>query len=248
MMHLEERDSVWVVRLQHGKANALDLELLRALGRQLDQLPAEARGVVLTGTDAIFSAGIDLPRLLAEGGSYVDSLIASLDELLKKLVALPLPVIAAINGHAIAGGYVLACACDLRLMAEGTGKVGLTELRVGVPFPPSVLAVVSAVLAKHEVREMVYRGRLYSAREAAQRGMVDELVSADELLHQAIDTAKELAAVSPGAFGLTKRQLVGSILEGLDRGGASFTDEVRMMWQAESTRERIRTFVQERFG
>lgn len=248
MMHLEERDSVSVVRLEHGKANALDLELLKALRQRLDDLPADARGLVLTGTDAIFSAGIDLPRLLAEGESYVNPLIASLDALLDTLVRLPLPVIAAINGHAIAGGYVLACACDLRLMADGAGKVGLTELRVGVPFPPRVLGIVRGVVAERELREMVYRGRLYSPKEAVQRGMVDELVSADELLDKAIETARELAAVSPRAFELTKRQLMGSTLQDLDRLGTSFAEEVRLIWEAESTRERIRRFVQERFG
>jgi len=248
MIFREGRDSVAVLRLEHGKANALDLELLRELRLQLENLPGEARAVILTGTDTIFSAGIDLPRLLDEGVDYVDPLITALNDLLERFVGLSLPVVAAVNGHAIAGGFVLACACDVRLMASGPGKVGLTELRVGVPFPPTVLAIVGAVVGRRELREMVYRGRLYPATEAAQRGMVDELVPPDELLDRAVETATELGAVAPRAFALTKRQLLEPTLRHLERLEASFEDEVRQMWGAETTRERIRRFVQERLG
>lgn len=248
MIHREDRDSIAVLRLEHGKANALDVELLRELRLQLEDLPGEAKALVLTGSGTIFSAGIDLPRLLGEGVDYVEPLIDALNDLLERFLGLSLPIVAAVNGHAIAGGFVLACGCDVRLMASGVGKVGLTELRVGVPFPPAVLAIVGAVVGRRELREMVYRARLYSAAEAVQRGMADELVPPGELLDRAVETATELGAISPGAFALTKRQLLEPMRRHLEHLGASFEQEVRQMWGDETTRAGIRRFVQERLG
>src|SRR5213592_706704 len=138
MIELSERDGVALLRLADGKANAMSLDFCEALTARFAAL-SSARAVVLTGTGTIFSAGVDLVRLLEGGAPYIRKFLPTLSTMLVTVFSHPAPVIAAINGHAIAGGCVLACAADRRVMAGNGGRIGVTELLVGVPFPPAAI-------------------------------------------------------------------------------------------------------------
>src|SRR5215468_11136285 len=133
MIERSERDGILTLRLAHGKASALDVELLDALLRELEGAAEDVRALILTGTGSIFSAGVDLFRLVREGADYVRLFLPLLCRFLRTLFTFPRPVVAAANGHAIAGGCILVLAADVRLMAEGAGRVGVPELLVGVP-------------------------------------------------------------------------------------------------------------------
>ncbi|TMD98567.1 MAG: enoyl-CoA hydratase/isomerase family protein, partial [Chloroflexi bacterium] len=139
MIRVDHEDGVAVVRLEHGKVNALDVELLRAATATLREL-ASAPAIVLTGRGSAFCAGVDLRRVLDGGPAYSADLVDAISEAVLALFDHPRPVVAAINGHAIAGGCVLAAACDLRLMSGGS--IGVTEVLVGVHFPTAALEVV----------------------------------------------------------------------------------------------------------
>jgi enoyl-CoA hydratase len=123
---------VHLVTVENGPVNVLDLELLRGLAETFHGL-AEADAVVLAGAGRAFSAGVDLHRILDGGRDYVAEFLPALSAALRAVFDHPRPVVAAVNGHAIAGGCVLVAACDRRLMSAGT--IGVTELLVGVPFP-----------------------------------------------------------------------------------------------------------------
>ena len=118
MLDVEQRSGVAVVRLRHGKVNALDLELLRALTGAMGDVD-ESAAMVLTGTGTVFSAGVDLQRIVAGGPSYVQQFLPALSAAFMAIFDRPGPVLAAINGHAIAGGCVIAAACDVRVMSQG---------------------------------------------------------------------------------------------------------------------------------
>src|SRR5712691_11662410 len=119
-------NGILTLRLAHGKAGALDLELCEELRNELESVATtgDARAVILTGTGSIFSAGVDLPRLINSGGDYVNRFVEALDAMLRALFLFPKPAVAAVNGHAIAGGAIMAFASDYRLMSGG---------RIGVP-------------------------------------------------------------------------------------------------------------------
>jgi enoyl-CoA hydratase len=241
--------AIAVLTLAHGKANALDLELLEALEAASDELAgSEAAAVVLTGRGAIFSAGVDLFRLLAGGADYLDRFLPALDRAVRKLFALPLPVVAAVNGHAIAGGAVLTLACDYRLMAAGSGRIGVPELLVGVPFPAAPLEVVRFALPPHRLQEAIYTGRTDEPEEALARGWLDEVVEPERLSARALEVAGRLAALPPDAFRLTKRQVRRPAIERMERLGADFGAAVREQWIAEGTRERIRVYLERTVG
>ena len=147
MIHREDRDTVTVLRMEHGKANAVDTDLFTDIGAALDAIEdSSARALVLTGTGSMFSAGVDLFRVLDGGAPYLAEFLPLLSATVRRLFTFPRPIVAAVNGHAIAGGCVLAAACDRRVMNRDKGKIGVTELMVGVPFPADALETLRFLL------------------------------------------------------------------------------------------------------
>jgi enoyl-CoA hydratase len=201
-------DDVLLLRLAHGKASAFDIELLDELQRRFDGAASSgARAIVLTGTGGIFSAGVDLFRLTKEGRPYVERFVPLLSAMLESLFMVPVPVVSAVNGHAIAGGFILNAAADYRIMAAGNGRIGVTELLVGVPFPALAFEIVRFATPSHHVEELVYTGKTVLPDEALAKGLVDEVVDATSLQERALTVARQLAAIPPKAFAIVKRQL-----------------------------------------
>jgi enoyl-CoA hydratase len=142
MIERTDSDGIVTLRLAHGKVSAMDLELCEELRRQLDA-SRHARALILTGTGSSFSAGVDLFRLIDGGAAYLERFWPALSGVLDTLFVFPRPVVAAVNGHAIAGGCFLAASCDYRLMSGG--KIGVPELLVGVPFPTVIMEILKFV-------------------------------------------------------------------------------------------------------
>jgi enoyl-CoA hydratase len=246
MLNTDLNDGVLVVRLDHGKAHAIDLELAQALGSACREIEGndEVRAVVLTGTGSIFCAGVDMFRVLEGGPGYVDDFVTSLDGALKSLFRLPRPVVAAINGHAIAGGCVLAAACDYRIMARGSATIGVPELTVGMPFPLVAIEILRFATSEAHLQELVYRGRTYPVDQAYERGLVDELIEPESLQTRAIEVARQLGSEPSARFSITKRQLRGPAIRLMDR--APETDaEVRAAWKDPATIAAIQRYVSE---
>jgi enoyl-CoA hydratase len=241
MIHRETTDGIAVVRLDHGKVNALDAELLEALSRELDTAAADARAIVLTGAGKAFSAGVDLFRLLDGGDAYLDRFLPALDGTLRTLFGLPLPVVAAINGHAIAGGCLLVLACDYKLMSGG--RIGIPELLVGVPFPVAAMEVARFALSPAVIQSVVYTGKTVDADEAVRLGFVDELVEPDDLERKALETARRLASIPRATFRLTKSHLRSVASERISRMDAVVDPEVRRLWRDPASHAAIRAYL-----
>src|SRR4029079_1989985 len=170
-------DGIAVVTMDHGKANALDIELCDALATCFDDFRrSDAKAIVLTGKGKIFSAGVDLKRLSVGGAEYVRLFLPALHRLYEAVFFHPKPVVAAINGHAIAGGCVLACCADRRLMAQEAGRIGITELLVGLPFPALAFEVMRFTAAPQHFPALLYSGATFLPEQAIARGLIDEIV------------------------------------------------------------------------
>ncbi|MCC6407517.1 MAG: enoyl-CoA hydratase/isomerase family protein [Planctomycetes bacterium] len=244
MIEVSDDGAVRTLRMAHGKANALDVELCEALTNALREAEASsARAIVLTGTGSIFGAGVDLVRL-SSSREYVARFLPALDEVLWTLYFAKKPVVAAANGHAIAGGMVLLCACDHRILARGKAQVGIAELRVGVPFPILALEIVRRAVAPERFQEAVYRARNYSADEALARGFVDELCEPAELAARAKSVADELAAIPARTFALTKERLRAPAREFLEARMRASQAETIAAWCEPETLAAVRAFVE----
>jgi enoyl-CoA hydratase len=234
---------VTVVTLDRPPANALNRaffdELLEVLAR-LRAAP-DVRAVVLTGTGRFFSAGLDLFEVFAYDAAAFDAFTARFDEGFAALFAFPKPVVAAVNGHAIAGGAVLAATADVRVVAEGEGRMGLTEILLGVPFPASVLEIVRYSCGGPAFAELLYHGRTYTAHDACTRRLADEVAGADALAARARALAEELADRPPAAFAATK---VGLRADGLRRLAAAraLGDPVWDVWRSAETRAAVEAY------
>jgi enoyl-CoA hydratase len=243
MISVEVRGQVAVVQMTHGKANALDTALCRSLTAEFGGLAGRGcRAAVLTGRGPIFSAGVDLLRLRDGGPGYLDEFLPALSEAFLAVFDCPVPVVAAVNGHAIAGGCILTCACDHRVMNEGHGRIGVTELLVGVPFPITALEILRFAVGTHQLKELTCFGRTYRAAEAVGLGLVDEAVAQTQVLARAVAVAAELAALPPEPLRHTRRQIRGPALERIAHQRATDRD-VHQMWDSPSARQTVKAYV-----
>jgi enoyl-CoA hydratase len=243
LISVETRGHVAVVQMAHGKANALDTALCRELAAQLAGLDRSGhRAAVLTGQGPIFSAGVDLLRLRDGGSGYLEEFLPALSEAFLALFTCPVPVVAAVNGHAIAGGCILVCACDHRVMNAGHGRIGVTELLVGLPFPVTALEILRFAVGTHRLPELTHFGRTYPAAEAVGLGLADEAVAGASVLARAVAIADQFAALAPEPLAHTRRQIRRPVLDRITQQRAT-DDLVRRMWDSPAARETVAQYV-----
>ena len=235
-MQVELADGVTTVRIDHPPVNAFDLGLV-------DDAIATVRGIqgpiVLTGAGTCFSAGVDLRAIMDGGADYNDRFLAAISDAFLAVFDHPAPVVAAINGHAIAGGCVLAMAADIRLMSSG--RIGLSEVAVGVPFPVAALEICRYAMGT-SVTRAVLEADTIDMQSAAQRGWIDEVVAPDDLMARAVATAHTLGQRSPTAYAAMKEQLHRHARAAID-AGAELDANVQALWRSDETRARISAFL-----
>ena len=243
MLDRHSESGILTLRLSHGKASALDAELCETLRIELESVAEsnEARAVILTGTGGIFSAGVDLPRLISSGDDYVQRFLVALDDAFRAMFLFPRPLVAAINGHAIAGGAIMAWASDYRLMSGG--KIGVPEALVGVPFPPLALEIVRYGVPKQHLQRLVHLAETYYATEALKIGLGDEVPEAHQLMPRAQAVAEQLANIPPMTFALTKRQLREPYLHDASLIAQGSADAIDSLWGSPEIHERIRGYL-----
>jgi enoyl-CoA hydratase len=233
--------AVRVLTLSSGRVNALDVELLEELTRAIGDLARSGPdALVVTGAGRVFSAGVDLSRVVEGGAGYTDRLIPALSGAFEALFCYPAPTVAAINGAAIAGGCVLACACDRRLISP-EAQIGASEVRVGVPFPVAALEVMRYACGDR-AEEALLGGGLYRGAEAIANGLAHRVV-AENLVDAAVAEASDLSDVPADAYRHTKAQLRAPSLARMS--AARDTDgEVRRLWGADQAQRRIAAYLE----
>jgi enoyl-CoA hydratase len=238
MLDVEQRSGVTVIRLRHGKVNALDLELLRAITAAMRDQDRNG-AVVITGSGTVFSAGVDLNRIVAGGPVYVQEFIPALSDAFLAIFDHPGPVLAAVDGHAIAGGCVIAAACDVRMMSRGT--IGLAELSVGVPFPPVAMEILRHAIGP-AAGHLVLTAGLLDPAQARSIGLVHEVIAPDALLEEAIDRARRMARVPAEVFAFSKRQWQQPARDRIAAGDGD-DEAVRAMWASDQTIDAIARYL-----
>jgi enoyl-CoA hydratase len=206
----EHDDGVLVLAADRPPANAMDVTLLREVLDAIEQLAQDPpRALVLSGRPGFFSAGADLKALPGYGPDQQRAMVASINEMALSVYELSCPVVGAITGHAIAGGLVLALCTDVRV-ASSAGRYGLTEVKVGVPYPQAAIGVVNAELAPHAARVLALGNELLDSAECLRLGIFDEVLEPDAVFPRALELAAGMAAFPPEVYARTKRDLRGA--------------------------------------
>lgn len=232
---VEADGDVTIVRIQRPPVNAIDPQLAADGAALLDELSSETSGaVVITGTGPSFSAGLDIkvaPTLDDEGQR---AMRAAVNRLLGGWALFPRPLVTAVNGHAIAGGLILALCGDWRFVGR-QGQFGLTEVNVGVPYPPAAVEIVKSELSPGAARRYALGGELIDSEAAVAAGFFDTLVDDEDLLDRAVEGARRLAPLAGPAYAQTKRALRARVAKALEPG--AITDEA---WLGDDTAGRVR--------
>ncbi len=237
-MELIREGEVAVLRMRAGKANAIGAAFLSALNARLDELRG-ARALVVVGDGAFFSAGLDLPGLLALDEPAMRQFIDSFGAAMQRLFELPMPVVAAVNGHAIAGGCVLALQADVRIAADGPGRIGLNEAQLGIGLPPIVVETLRIQVPATSLLPIAQEGKLFAPRDALGLGLVHEVVAADALLPRALERARELAQIPAASYAHIKAALRRPAIDAVRADGGKSVASWVATWFAEGGRERI---------
>jgi enoyl-CoA hydratase len=243
-LNLSRRGSTAVVALANGKVNALDREVLAELMTAVDfcERDPDIEALVMTGEGSVFSAGLDVSEVLAHDTSYASALLDDLCAVLVRIFRSPMPTVAAVNGPAIAGGCLLACAFDRRLVAE-EARIGVTELKVGVSFPNVAVELLRHV-AGARTEQLMLEARLLGAEEAQQVGLAHQVLPGSDLQAAAVSAAEQLASFDRSAYALAKessRRFARSAME--DGAGRDLDGRVRDQWNAAPTRAGLERLV-----
>ena len=243
LVSVEVRDEVAVLTLDRPKANAFNPELVAALSEALaGATKAKARGVVLaSSTPGIFSAGWDLPFLVDRNRAEMDVFVSSYCDLVRRLFVFGPPVVAALPGHAIAGGLIFAMAADERIAAQGRGKFGLSEVILGVSVPACLMEPFRHVVGARHMERLASTGENVDPEAALAMGLIDALVPQEELLDRAVTRARFLGGLSGAAYTAIKLRSRAAAIARFDQ--ARDHDPFLDFWFSEDARFRIRDMV-----
>jgi enoyl-CoA hydratase len=213
-------DGVATLVADRPPANAMDVSLLGDLVTAIEAVAADPpAALVLAGRPGFFSAGADLKAVPGYGQDEQRAMVDGINRMALGVYALPCPVVGAITGHAIAGGLVLAVCTDLRV-ASSAGKYGLTEVKVGVPYPQGAIGVVQAEMPPPALRLLAFGNGLHDAATCLRLGVFDEVAEPDAVLPRALELARELAAMPADVYARTKADLRGATIDRLRAGAA----------------------------
>jgi enoyl-CoA hydratase len=244
MPHVKVRidDGVASLFLSRGKVNAIDEATIDELDDRFRELEADetVRAVVFSGEGKFFSFGFDIPGFLGHSKAEFTRFLAKFTGLYRYLFTYPKPVVAALNGHAVAGGLMLALACDRRFMAAGTGKSGLNELAFGSSVFAGSVEMLRFAVGNRNAGEILFTGAMFLPEEALLLGLVDEVCPVEELMGKAVAAARELGGKSPAAFRSVKRLLRGPVAEEMRRREGASIVEFIDIWYSEETWRNLR--------
>ena len=244
MIDVTRDGAVATVRMDHGAVNATDLELLEAIADTFRTVGADPAvgGIVLAGNDRAFSAGVDLKRILDGGEDYTRAFLDALTRAFLAPLRTTVPVVAAVTGHAVAGGAVLAAACDHAVMTDDArARIGLAELAVGVPFPTVAIELMRRRLGRR-LSEAVWLAGLFAPEDALARGFVDEVVASDTVVDRATEIATRLAALPAVTRRLTHEQLARDVEDRLGERARAWDARVADAWCSDEVRAAIQDY------
>ena len=240
MIKLEPHGKTAVVRLDNKTANAVNLNLLEELAETLETVKNQYHAMVLAGNPRFFSMGFDLPELILLDRNGFSEFFQKFNETVISILTLPVPTVAALGGHTIAGGAILALACDFRVGKEGKPLIGLNEIKLGLPVPFIADLMLRQVTGDRTATRMIFQGEFVSMAEAAGSGLVDRVAENKGVEAGALEMAADLACLSGPAMEACKAIRTRDITRAYDAYGTLENERLIDCWQNPKTRELLK--------
>lgn len=206
MLDIQNHGKIRELQLARPPVNALNPTLVQVLRQAVEAAPSEdVHGLILSGGEKVFSAGLDLPELLTLDRAAMHAFWTEFFRLCAVLARSPVPVVAAIGGHSPAGGAVLAIMCDYRIMAHGPFRIGLNETQVGLSVPDCIQHAMRRLVGPYRSERLLVAGAMLESEQALKTGMVDELVSIEQVRKRALVWLGDLLKLPRRAMLETRR-------------------------------------------
>jgi enoyl-CoA hydratase/carnithine racemase len=242
MLETIRHDAIVELRLARPPVNAFDTALSRELRLAVDAAAKDARGIVISGRPGMFSGGLDVAAVLQlDQAGRLGELWHEYSSLCRTLAASAIPVVAAITGHAPAGGAVLATFCDYRVMAKSADsakpfRIGLNETQVGLIVPPEIQTGLRRLVGAHRAERLMVAGAMLDSDAALRAGFVDELAAAEDVVARALDWLRALLALPARAMSGTRAIARADLVAAFDAARAQNADEFVRGWFNDESR------------
>jgi Delta3-Delta2-enoyl-CoA isomerase len=240
-------DGLITITIDRGRTHAMDPELVTEIRDTFQELrdDASARAVILTGSgDRFFSNGFDVAALLQLPRADLSRFYEDFIVLCAELYLFPKPLVAAINGHAIAAGLIIALTADYQLIGADNRYVGLTEVQLGLPVPSGTVAMLGRLVGSRVAHRIALCGEMFLPEAAFRTGLVHEVTSYKHLDQVAGTVARDMSARPPEAYAITKRYLRAATAEVIRSTAARSRDDFLECWYLPATQEALRKLVE----
>ena len=244
-IHLIKKDNYGIIQMDREKVNPMNYEFVAGLRIALKNFLEDDRieGAIINGKENIFSAGLDLPELYSYDEMQFDKFWRNFMDLVFDMIAFDKPLIASINGHAPAGGCVIAICCDYRVMASGNYKIGLNEIPVGLVLPRALFEIYSYWLGTKTAYQYALEGKLMLPEHAKEIGLIDEIVPPENVLAAAEEQLKRYLQFDQNSWRISKRQMKQNLLKSITNVTEFEMNTFSQQWWSEPVRLKIKSFV-----
>nr|VFK60322.1 MAG: Enoyl-CoA hydratase/carnithine racemase [Candidatus Kentron sp. TUN]VFK63389.1 MAG: Enoyl-CoA hydratase/carnithine racemase [Candidatus Kentron sp. TUN]VFK69741.1 MAG: Enoyl-CoA hydratase/carnithine racemase [Candidatus Kentron sp. TUN] len=241
MLNIIDHDSIREIQLNHPPVNALRAPLINALRHAVDNArDAGAKALMLSGIPGYFSVGLDIAHQMQQDQEAANLVFHEIFSVMRSIGNSRLPVVAAMEGHAVGGGAMMGILCDYRVMAEGEFKIGLPEVHVGLPIPPIMYRIVSRLVGPRLAERLCMEGRMVEPAEAERIGLVDEVVPQEKVKEVALSWCQRIVKLPSRAMHLTRAASRTEIATLLATFGWEELDELAAGWSGEETQAALR--------
>ena len=214
---LNKDGNISTITLDDGKANVFSSKMSQDINQCLDEVATEEGCLIITGKEGMFSAGLDLKTIQSGDTDKIIEMSTAAFKLLARIFSFPRPVIAACSGHGIALGTFLLCCCDYRIGVKGDFMIGANEMRTNMVIPDPILELIKFRVAQSHKYRAILGAEMYSIDKALEAGLLDEIVSPDELAKTVNEKAKDLATMGHPSYTMTKELFIAEPLKKINQ-------------------------------
>ena len=214
---LNKDGNISTITLDDGKANVFSSKMSQDINQCLDEVATEEGCLIITGKEGMFSAGLDLKTIQSGDTDKIIEMSTAAFKLLARIFSFPRPVIAACSGHGIALGTFLLCCCDYRIGVKGDFMIGANEMRTNMVIPDPILELIKFRVAQSHKYRAILGAEMYSIDKALEAGLLDEIVSPDDLAKKVNEKAKDLATMGHPSYSMTKELFIAEPLKKINQ-------------------------------